>query len=41
MRTGHIKVKKGIHHLFCMAIPRHTIESVCGIGKPLQCYESR
>ncbi len=28
MGNGHIKVKKGTHHLFYMAIPRHTIESV-------------
>ena len=29
MRSGHIKVKKGTHHLFYMAIPRHTtVESV-------------
>ncbi len=29
MRTGHIKVKKGTHHLFYMAIQHHTTESVC------------
>ena len=28
MRSGHIKVKKGTHHLFYMAIARHTTESV-------------
>ena len=28
MRSGHIKVKNGTHHLFYMAIPRHTTESV-------------
>ena len=27
MRSGHIKVKKGTHHLFYMAIARHTTES--------------
>ncbi len=28
MRSGHIKVKRGIRHLFYMSIPCHTIESV-------------
>ncbi len=28
MRSGHIKVKKGTRHLFYMAIPPHTTESV-------------
>ena len=28
MRSGHIKVKKGTHHLFYLAIPHHTSESV-------------
>ncbi len=28
MGSGHIKVKKGTHHLFHMAIARHTAESV-------------
>ncbi len=31
MGSGHIKVKKVTNHLFYMAIPCHTIESVCGI----------
>ncbi len=32
MRSGHIKVKKGTHHLFYMAIHRHTTESVHAHG---------
>ncbi len=32
MRSGHIKVKIGTHHLFYMAINRHTTESVGIIG---------
>ena len=30
MSCVHIKVKKGTHHLFYMAIPCHSVESVVG-----------
>ena len=35
MGSGHIKVKKGTHHLFYMAIARHTIESVVWKGSQI------
>ena len=38
MGSGHIKVKKGIRHLFYMAIPRHTIESVPGLVTAYQMW---